>query len=448
MAKPHHVVVLDYENRSFDHMLGFAPPGGALTSQESNPVDPATPNSARVAVNQLAPPVIAADPNHTFEGVREQIFGASLGQPDPAPMNGFVSNYIKHIGGDVTRGKAIMECYAPESLPVLTGLARNFCVCTRWFASVPGPTWPNRFYMHAATSRGLVTNDPLDLGALTIFDKLDRPGQSWRIYAGDVPQCLSIERLAKRFVVDQLKPTQDHHFQPLAQYFNDLQAGTLPAYSFIEPQYFDTPFGRASDEHPPHDVRVGEALLGHIYNALRQSTYWSDSLLLVLFDEHGGFFDSLSPPTGVAAPDGLVSAQPAFGFTRLGVRVPAVVVSPLVAPGSVDATQYDHASIPATLNAIFGLGATNFLTRRDATANTFDRNLVAPVARLLPDVFEADTSSGPPLEALAPPDARMAGTSKALETILSQAARTTLAKLSSHQRRLVELSDRVLKSLP
>jgi phospholipase C len=446
MPNPQPVVVIAFENRSFDHMLGFAPPGGKLTGQESNPVDPATPSSERVLVNQLAPPITGADPSHSFEGVREQLFGASLGQPDPAPMNGFVSNYIKDVGGDIAKGKAIMECYAPQSLPILTGLARHFCVCTRWFASVPGPTWPNRFYMHAATSRGLVTNDPLDAGALSIYDKLDGK-QSWRIYAGDVPQCLSIERLAARFVVDHLKPQADRHFQPLAQYFKDLQAGTLPAYSFIEPQYFDTPFGRASDEHPPHDVRLGEALLGHVYNALRQSSYWQNSVLLVLFDEHGGFFDSIPPPTGVVAPDDLVSVQPVFDFKRLGVRVPAVLVSPLVQPGSVDATQYDHASIPATVNAVFGLGANHFLTRRDAAANTFDRNFVAPVAQLLPDVFQADTSSGPPLEALAPPDATVAGTSTALEAVLRQTTQSTLATLSSHQRRLVELSDSMLKSL-
>ncbi|MCA1646793.1 MAG: hypothetical protein LC797_15495 [Chloroflexi bacterium] len=447
MPNPHHVVVLAFENRSFDHMLGFAPPGGALTGQEFNPIDPARPNSERVLVNQRAPAITGTDPSHSFEGVREQMFGASLGQADPPPMNGFVSNSIKNVGGDITRGKAIMECYAPESLPVLTGLARHFCVCTRWFSSVPGPTWPNRFYMHAATSRGLVSNDPLDAAALTIYDKLDGK-QSWRIYAGDVPQCLSIERLAARFVLDHHKPQKDKHFQPLAQFFNDLTAGTLPAYSFIEPQYFETPFGHASDYHPPHDVRIGEALLGHVYNALLQSTYWQDSALLVLFDEHGGFFDSIPPPTGVAAPDDLVSTQPAFDFTRLGVRVPAIVVSPLVEPGSIDATQYDHASIPATVNAIFGLGTTDLLTRRDAAANTFDRNFVGPVARLVPDMFQADTTSGPPLEALAPPQTAFAGTNMAIETVMGQAARSSLASLSSHQRRLVELSDRVLKSLP
>jgi phospholipase C len=447
MPNPQHVIVIAFENRSFDHMLGFTPPGGRLTGQEFNPVDPATPNSERVTVSKLAQPITVADPSHSFEGVREQLFGANITQPDPAPMNGFVSNFIKDVGGDIDKGKTIMQCYAPESLPVLSGLARNYCVCTRWFASVPGPTWPNRFYMHAATSRGLVTNDPLDSGAQTIYDKLDG-NQSWRIYAGDVPQCLSIERLAGKFVLDHVKPIQDRHFQTLAQFFLDLQGGTLPAYSFIEPQYFDTPFGKASDEHPPHDVRIGEALLGHVYNSLQQSSYWQSSALLVLFDEHGGFFDSISPPTGVTAPDDFVSAQPAFDFTRLGVRVPAVLVSPLVQPGSVDTTQYDHSSISATVNKLFGLGANNFLTRRDAAANTFERNFgAAPVVGLMPG-FKADTSSGPPLTALAPPDTTIAGTRQAIETVLTVTTQLPLASMSSHQRRLIELSHTVLKSLP
>ena len=234
-------------------------------------------------------------------------------------MNGFVSSYIKNVGGDVAKGKAIMDCHAPESIPVLAGLAKNYRVCTRWFASVPGQTWPNRFFMHAATSRGLVSNDPLDEAAVTIFDKLDGK-QSWRIYAGDVPQCLSIERLARKFLLDQVKAVQDRHFHTLAQYFNDLSQGTLPAYSFIEPQYFNTPFGKATDQHPPHDIQLGEALLGHVYNSLLASDYWQDSLLLVIFDEHGGFFDTVSPPRAVPAPDEFVASQPVFDFTRLGPR--------------------------------------------------------------------------------------------------------------------------------
>ena len=306
-------------------------------------------------VTQLAGSITSVDPNHSLEAVNEQVFGVSVGQPDPAPMNGFVSSYIKNVGGDVAKGKAIMDCHAPESIPVLSGLAKNYRVCTRWFSSVPGQTWPNRFYMHAATSRGLVSNDPLDEDALTIFDKLDAAKRSWRIYAGDVPQSLSIERLAGRFLLEHLKAPQDRHFRSLGQYFNDLQQGTLPNYSFIEPQYFNTPLGQATDQHPPHDILLGEALLGHVYNSLLSSTYWQDSLLLVLFDEHGGFFDSVPPPRGVPAPDEFVASQPVFDFTRLGPRVPAVLVSPWVEPG-VDATVYDHTSISATLNALFELG--------------------------------------------------------------------------------------------
>jgi phospholipase C len=445
MANPQHVVVIAFENRSFDHMLGFESPGGVLTGQEFNPVDPADPNSERVPVTQLAGPVTSVDPNHSLEAVNEQVFGVSGGQPDPAPMNGFVSSYIKNVGGDVTKGKTIMDCHAPDSLPVLAGLAKSYRVCTRWFASVPGQTWPNRFYMHAATSRGLVTNDPLDEDALTIFDKLDDK-QSWRIYSGDVPQSLSIERLAARFVLERVKAPQDRHFHTLAQYFTDLSQGTLPNYSFIEPQYFNTPLGQATDQHPPHDILLGEALLGHVYNSLLASNYWQDSLLLVIFDEHGGFFDSVSPPRGVPAPDDLVAAQPVFDFTRLGPRVPALLVSPWVEPG-VDATVYDHASIPATLNALFGLGPANFLSRRDAAANTFNKNLSLAAPRGLLGAFQADTTNGPPLEVLAPPTAATSGTTQALQTVLDLKGTAALSTFSSHQRRLLELSNNLLHNL-
>ncbi|MGI9149357.1 MAG: alkaline phosphatase family protein [Chloroflexota bacterium] len=445
MANPHHVVVIAFENRSFDHMLGFVPPAGALTGQESNPVNPADPASERVAVTRLAGPITSIDPNHSLEAVDEQVFGASVEQPDPAPMNGFVSSYIKNVGGDVAKGKAIMDCHSPESVPVLAGLAKNYRVCTRWFSSVPGQTWPNRFFMHAATSRGLVTNDPLDEDAPTIFDKLDAK-QSWRIYAGDVPQSLSIESLAARFVLEHLKAPQDRHFHTLAQYFRDLTEGTLPAYSFIEPQYFNTAFGQATDQHPPHDIRLGEALLGHVYNSLLASTYWQDSLLLVLFDEHGGFFDSVPPPRGVAAPDAFVASQPAFDFTRLGPRVPAVVVSPWVEPG-VDVTQYEHASIPATLNALFELGSANFLTKRDAAANAFNTNLSLTSAHGLLGAFQADTATAPPLEQLAPPAARLPDTRAALQTVLDVKGTAPLSSFSSHQRRLLELSSSLMHDL-
>jgi phospholipase C len=446
MANPQHVVVIAFENRSFDHMLGFAS-GGALTGQEFNPVDPADPNSARVPVTQLAGSITSVDPNHSLEAVNEQVFGVSVGQPDPAPMNGFVSSYIKNVGGDVAKGKAIMDCHAPESIPVLAGLAKNYRVCTRWFSSVPGQTWPNRFYMHAATSRGLVSNDPLDEDALTIFDKLDDAKRSWRIYAGDVPQSLSIERLAGRFLLEHLKAPQDRHFRSLGQYFNDLQQGTLPNYSFIEPQYFNTPLGQATDQHPPHDILLGEALLGHVYNSLLASNYWQDSLLLVLFDEHGGFFDSVPQPRGVPAPDDFVASQPVFDFTRLGPRVPAVLVSPWVEPG-VDTTVYDHTSISATLNALFELGPAGFLSKRDAAANAFSRNLALSAPRGLVGAFQADTANAPPLEVLAPPDAAVSGATQALQTVLDVKGTAALSTFSSHQRRLLELSNNLLHSLP
>ncbi len=176
------------------------------------------------------------------------------------------------------------------------------------------------------------------------------------------------------------------------------------------------------------------------------SDYWPDSLLLVIFDEHGGFFDTVPPPRGVPAPDELTAPAPVFDFTRLGPRVPAVLVSPWVEPG-VDATRYEHASIPATLNALFELGPSNFLTRRDAAANTFDRNLALTTPHGLVGAFTADTASGPPLEQLAPPTASVTGTRAALQTVLDVRGTAPLSSFSSHQRRLLELSKTVMHDI-
>jgi phospholipase C len=144
----------------------------------------------------------------------------------------------------------------------------------------------------------------------------------------------------------------------------------LPNYVFIEPRYFDFLVWKANDYHPPHDVRFGEYLVADVYATLRASKLWEKSLFILVFDEHGGFYDRLSPPRPVPNPDNQHSHDPFFGFTRLGVRVPAILVSPLIERGQVDSTVFEHASVPATVKKLFGLPA--FLTARDAAAATFE----------------------------------------------------------------------------
>jgi phospholipase C len=358
-----HVIVLMLENRSYDHMLGYLPNGHGLIGNEFNPVDPSDPNSERVPVSNKAG-YISVNPAHDFESVETQLYGEPGRIANPAPMNGFVAAHIVQEMGDVELGKKIMECFDPAKLPALTTLANEFCLCDHWFSAVPGPTWLNRFFAHSATCDGMIVDTPRhNYRMRTIFDALGKNRYSWNIYYGDVPQSIVLQHHWR---------TLDR-FKRFENYFADLEKGELAAYSFIEPRYIDFHEWKATDQHPPHDVRLGEYLIAEVYDSLRNSQYWEKSLLVVTYDEHGGFFDRISPPDSVPSPDGKKSKHPAFDFTRLGVRVPTILVSPFVEKGKVDSTIYEHSSVPATIKTLFDLP--EGLTARDKAANTFEKNL-------------------------------------------------------------------------
>lgn len=358
-----HVIVLMLENRSYDHMLGYLSNGHGLTGAEFNPVDPSDPNSERVFVSNQAG-YITVDPAHDFSSVEKQLYGPSGQAVDPAPMNGFVAVHIEKENGDVALGKKIMECFDPDKLPALTTLAREFCVCDRWFSAVPGPTWLNRFFVHAGTCDGMIVDSAEhNYKMKTIFDSLGKNGFSWNIYYGDVPQSIILQHHWR---------TLDR-FKQFNKFYADVEKGELASYSFIEPRYINFHEWKATDQHPPHDVKLGEYLIAEVYDTLRNSPYWEKSLLVVLYDEHGGFYDHVPPPGPVPSPDGKKSKHPYFDFTRLGVRTPAILVSPFVEKGQVDSTTYEHSSLPATIKTLFNLP--EGLTARDKAANTFEKNL-------------------------------------------------------------------------
>jgi phospholipase C len=383
-----HLVVLMLENRSFDHLLGFYTPadGGqrvdGLRGDESNPVDPFAqgPKQSVVPVRRTSGVdgyVTDPDPPHDHDSVMVQLFCESRPAEDREPNNlGFYYRYSQVRDHDAPLAPDVaahvMRCFSPaEQLPALNGLAQQFTVLDRWFASVPGPTWPNRFFCHCATSGGHAAN-PGALDAViaavgrskypmpTVFEKLEEAGATWRIYYHDVPQSLDLGRLHAHL----------DHFSHYCRFLRDAAAGTLPSYAFIEPAYFDVPvLGLwANDMHPPHDARRGDRLIAEVYAALRASPLWNRCALLVIWDEHGGFYDHVKPAK-VVAPDDEVDAS-GFRFDRLGVRLPAVLASPWVARGRVDSTPFEHASVAATLRALFG--TTGFLSRRDASAAAFD----------------------------------------------------------------------------
>ncbi len=364
-----HVVVLMLENRSFDCMLGMLHPSGpgfdGLRGTESNPWhrpgEP--PRQVRVwASPALTPQALRVpdpDPGEAFTDIAQQIHG----RPGAPAMSGFVDNYMAQPASTPAADPAaVMHYFTPDQLPALSGLARAFGVSDRWHASAPCQTWPNRFFAHTGTANGRVNNSPTHFPYVmeTVFDRLAGAGRDWRIYFHDIPQAATLARLWNDVF------TRFRRFE--AEFARDAAAGTLPAYSFIEPRYFTDQAARKvpNDQHPPHDVAEGEALIAGVYNALRSGPGWRNTLLIVTYDEHGGCYDHVMPPAatppGGPAPDG-------FAFDRFGVRVPALIVSPYVRPGSVlrprGPTPFDHTSIIATLRALFGFAP---LTARDAAA--------------------------------------------------------------------------------
>ena len=363
-----HIVVLVMENHSYDNMLGYLPAGRGLTGKQFNRLDPLKLKTEKVFVSNDSAYVTSPDPFHDVLSVEKQEYGDVGKIARRARMSGFVKAYTEAAKGDVEVGKKIMQCYDPASVPAITTLAREFALCDRWHASLPGPTMPNRFFIHAATSDGVAGNDATHFYHMkTIFDLLSENGFSWNVYYGDVPQCILVQHKGLA------------NFKMFHELYEDLKKGKLAAYTFIEPRFLDFLSFKSNDQHPPHDVRLGEYLIAEVYEALRSSQFWEKLLLVLLYDEHGGFYDHVPPPGPVPNPDGKVSLDPPFDFTRLGVRVPAILVSPWGERGRVDSTVYEHASLPATVRSVFGLPSA--LTARDQAARTFERNLTLSAPR-------------------------------------------------------------------
>jgi phospholipase C len=325
---------------------------------------------------------LSPDAGHSLLDVNEQLFGTAA-EPLPVTPNnsGFVANYARRPGNTPAAAHRVMHCFDPAKLPVLSTLAREFVLCDHWFASVPGQTWPNRFFVHAATSGGFADNQFRHYDFDTVYHRLHRAGHSWAIYFHDFAHAYTIASLRNPLFVP--------HFRFAKQFFDDLKHDRLPAYSFIEPRYFDFLRWKANDQHPPHDMRLGEHLLADVYESLRRSSAWDSSLLVVLFDEHGGLFDHVPPPEAVN-PDGNVSANPPFRFDRLGPRVPALLISPRLARGVVESRTFDHTSIIATARELFALG--DPLTARDRAAHTFH------------DLLQTSVRTDTPAELTRPPE--------------------------------------------
>ena len=382
-----HLIVLMMENRSFDHMFGFADPDDDriddLSGAEWNP----GPNGKPVLVSSDARPAGVVDPGHKLLDVNEQLFGSPEPASGEAPMNGFVKNYAKQAGVKADRAGDVMRCFAPENLPVLMTLAREYALSDAYFSSVPGPTLPNRAFAHCASSNGSVDNNPLAFARLTtIYERLAEQQVSSKVFAFDG------NSLATALPV--LLKSGKTHLGSFDEFMTATKKGDLPAYSFVEPRYnnyFDHARQKAyfaSDQHPPNDVGYGENLIADIYEAIRKSPRWNDTLFVITYDEHGGFYDHVSPPAAIppAKPGGAPKSDglSGFDFTRFGVRVPALFISPYIERGTIlkrtPGREFDHASLGATARALFARRA-DPLNERDANARTFEDVLTLDVPR-------------------------------------------------------------------
>jgi phospholipase C len=353
LANLQHIVVLMQENRSFDSYFGVlhdqGQPRTAEVPETGNP-NPTNPNGPPITPFHQPQTCISSDVAHGWTATHAEINGGK--------MNGFTTQNV--APADPT-GRRAMGYYDQSDLPFYYGLARTFGIGDRYFASVPGPTYPNRFYEMAGTSFGHISNDFPPAGGWpqpTIFGRLQAAGISWKVYFAQVSTAL--------FFADG--QSHQDHIVPISQYFADAKAGTLPQVAFVEPTYIGK-VAVESDEHPPANIQVGQQFTAGVVNALMASPNWSSSAFLLTYDEHGGFYDHVAPPRA-PKPDNippiLKPGDVNVPFDQYGVRVPFLVASPFSKPHFVSHRVSDHTSILKLIELRFGLKP---LSERDEHAN-------------------------------------------------------------------------------
>jgi len=365
-----HIVILMMENHSFDNYFGMLPrlgqpkADGFRFDRRGKPT--ATNPTKGGAIRAFKMPTVCQpehEPNQSWDATHISI--------NHGKMDGFVA-----ASGDIAMGY-----WDDEDLPFYYSLAKNFTLANRWFSSAPCQTYPNRRFLMAGTAYGLVSsvlpgvNDPPPPNG-TIFDRLNAHGISWKNYFTDLPQTFLIPSVGKS------NPT---NLAPIATFFTDCALGTLPAVSFVDPDFGladvigglppgqpvpENVRAQGSDEENPQNIRLGAAFSGAVLNAVLDSPAWPRTLFIWFYDEHGGYYDHVPPPAAIA-PDKI---KPVLGpddikggYTIYGPRVPAVVASPYSKPHGVTNVVHDHTSVLAFIEQKWNLPA---MTHRDANANS------------------------------------------------------------------------------
>ncbi|MDX6664601.1 MAG: phospholipase, partial [Solirubrobacteraceae bacterium] len=367
-----HIVVVMQENHSFDAYFGMLArrgqpqADGYAFAADGTPLDANPYKTGHLRVQHA--------PSLCQPGGESQSWRATHLQIDGGRMDGFAGT-----------SPVSMLYWDQPDIPFYYSLANTFCVGDRWFSSAPCQTYPNRRFLLAGTAFGLISTDTSkvtqDPPNGTVFDRLDQHAISWRDYFTDVPAT---------GVIASVPAKHPQNLAPVAQFYADCAAGTLPAVSFVDsdigvasivsdallgpvPAPFDA-HGQASsqneDEEGPADIALGENFVSRAVNAVLGSPLWPRILLVYTYDEHGGYYDHVPPPAAIPPDDikpVLGKDDPPGGYDIYGPRVPAVVVSGHARKHAVTSVVHDHTSILATIQAKWNLPA---MTRRDANAAT------------------------------------------------------------------------------
>lgn len=379
-----HIVVLMMENRSFDHILGWLP--GANGVQAGRGFVDTAGNTVASHPLTLFQNCSSSDPDHSWQGGRTQLAGGA--------MNGFL--LTQPVGDSFPVGY-----YGASQVPFFAMAARYWTICDSYHCSILGPTWPNRFYMHSGQTDRLTTGGPTpDTNSLlsilpTIWDAAAAAGVSARYYYGD--EAFTALWGAKYAGISFL----------FSQFLTDAAAGNLPSISYVDPRFVGEAQGTSNDDHPLADIRNGQVLMNTVYQALTSSPNWAKTLLIINYDEWGGFADHVVPEMApvsaheantVGNLDATVDGTP---MAYLGFRVPCVLIGPRARRGSIAGGQYDANAILNFICWRFGLpgiGVRSATSGNIATALNFSGapdTAIPPQANLVNQVYGQACSLNP-----------------------------------------------------
>jgi phospholipase C len=339
-----HIIVLMMENHSFDSYFGMLDPSVGFQLRDGQPT--------------------AANNDSTGKIVRAFHMPTAC-QSNDGPSQAWNPSHVAYANGQnsgfvLGSGTVAMGYWTGDDIPFYYGLARTFPLASRWFCSTLCQTYPNRRFLMAGTAAGIISTDSAALSAPAppngnIFERLDAHRIPWRNYHSDIPSAAILLDYALAHTKNLVS---------IDEFYTDAASGNLPGFCIVDPS-----FNGGGSEENPDDIRIGEQFASKVINAAMSGPAWKKTLLVWLYDEHGGYYDHIVPPSAVAPddiPPDLASGDMPGGYNRYGFRVPAVIVSPYAKPGYVSSVVRDHTAILKLVERKWNLGA---LTHRDAAAD-------------------------------------------------------------------------------